>query len=251
MSNTLPEGAIPKLYRQRNKSGQEVGAWWCPKVKGKIDKAVNLRTQDYFKARERAKEALAGKREFPDDRYFDDSGAPQIPVEQKVAASDDWTADATRAARASVEPDAYFSPGEGPTPQTEQAPAPESAPTVTPETPKVKDGESTQIPPEMMSGLISQIANTLVELQLHGQEYLWLRAVKVNPGNVPLESDARKVPAAIWESQLKKWMPMDVPLPEWAVAIILTGVMGGTIQFQGASPLRPDQIPVKEETKGT
>lgn len=249
--NMLPEGAIPKLYRQRTKDGKEVGAWYCPKVKGKISKPVNLRTQDYFKARERSREALNGRKDFPDDRYFDDGGVPKPPKDAPVV--DDWAADAQSAAKQSVEPDAYFSPGDQPmaalNAKPASPPAPGGAPAVTPEPPKTTS-EGTQIPPEMMEGFIKQIANTLVELQIHGQEYLWIRAVKVNPGAVPLESDARKIPATIWESQLKKWLPTDIPLPEWVAAIGLTVMMAGTVQFQGATPLRPDQMPQKatEET---
>lgn len=245
MSNPLPEGAIPKLYRQRNKSGQEVGAWYCPKVKGKLAKAVNLRTQDYMKARERAREALNGRKDFPDDRYFDEGGTPAIPPEQKKA-SDDWTTDAHQAARQSVTPDAYFSPGQpklGAVPPQETPDNPEDSPPPPTDAPKVSyeppksTGDSTQIPPEMMEGLVKQIANTIVELQLHGQEYLWIRWGKMQPGFVPIEHDARKIPVAIWESQLKKWMPTDVPIPEWAAAMILTAFMGGTVQFEGAKPI--------------
>jgi hypothetical protein len=244
MANPLPPGAIPKLYRNRNRDGVEVGAWYCKLQK----KAVNLRTQDYFKARQRALEAVTGKRDFTDDRYFGDDGAPKmLEAVKSTGGVDDWTADAMRAAGAAsaAQPDAYFAPGEKPPEEDSPAP-PQDAPKVEPESPKVtQDGDSTQIPPEMMDGLIKQVANTLVELQLHGQEYLWIRMAKMNPGFVPPESDARRIPCAIWESQLKKWLPTDVPIPEWAAAIILTAFMGGTLQFQGATviPQKPTAVP--------
>jgi hypothetical protein len=247
MSNPLPTGAIPKLYRQRNKEGKEVGAWYCPKVKGKLDKAVNLKTQDYFKARKRAMELLySGRRDFPDDRYFDESGAPVPPADApKTPPSDDWTADAYRAATQTVEPDAYFPPGSSPPPQPD--PIPGDAPRVDAETPKSDAEGNTQIPPEMLEGICEQLATVAVELQLHAQEYVWLRWAKMDPGFVPPDSDARKVPAELWKRQLKKWLPTDVPIPEWAAAIILTAFMGGMVQFDGAKPI-PQPPPEAPQT---
>jgi hypothetical protein len=236
MANPLPPGAIPKLYRLRNKTGAEIGAWYV-----KIDKKpVNLRTQDYMKARERAKLALQGKRDFTDDRYFDETPQGPTPKVEAPPVSDDWTMDAHRAATQSAEPESestsseYFPPGQAPPPDP---PPPTDAPPVNTETPKSDDAGSTQIPPEMIEGIVKQIAAMTVELQLHGQEYLWLRWAKIQPGFVPLESDARKVPQELWERQWKKWIPTDVPIPEWAAALILTAFMGGMVQFQGASPL--------------
>jgi hypothetical protein len=232
MANNLPPGAIPKLFRQRNKTGQEVGAWYC-----KINKKpVNLRTQDYMKARERAKDAVNGRRDFPDDRYFDDPATPNAAPIPKVDenAANDWTTDATRAAAQVVEPDAYFPPGKAPEPEV---PPPTDAPKVDAETPKSNEDGNTEIPPEMLDGIIKQIAAVTVELQLHAQEYMWIRGVKINPGAVPADSDARKVPQELWERQWKKWMPTNVPIPEWAAAIALTAFMGGMVQFQGATPL--------------
>jgi len=241
VSNPLPPGAIPKLYRQRNKDGNEVGAWYCKIAK----KPINLRTQDYMKARKRALQALEGQRDFPDDRYFDDPPAPGAAPTPKLdpGAANDWTSDATRAAAQVAEPDAYFPPGQAPPPQPE-IPLPDAAPPVNAETPKSSPDGTTEIPPEMMEGMIKQIAAVTVELQLHAQEYLWIRGVKVNPAAVPAESDARKIPQELWERQFKKWMPTNVPIPEWAAAIALTAFMGGMVQFQGATPLRPDQMPV-------
>lgn len=239
MANPLPPGAIPKLYRLRNKDGKEIGAWYCKISK----KPVNLKTQDYFKARERAKEAVTGRRDFTDDRYFEETGAPKVdPAPAAQAKADDWTGDAVRAASQAITPDEIIPPPRqlGPAPDygastTGETSKPDDKPD-NPETPPNPD--STQIPPEMMAGLIKQFAGTLVELQLHAQEYLWLRGVKINPGSVPADHDARIIPQTIWESQLKKWMPTDVPIPEWAAAIILTAVLGGTVQFEGATPLK-------------
>jgi hypothetical protein len=234
MANPLPEGAIPKLWRNRNKDGKEIGAWYVTLKK----KPVNLRTQDYFKARERAREAMGGRRDFTDDRYFDDAGAAAPPPPS--VSSDDWTSDAHKAATETVNPDAYFPPGGAPEPSP---PPPTDAPKVETEVPKSDANGNTQIPPEMMEGLLKQTANILVELQLHGQEYLWVRWGKMNPGFVPAEHDGRRIPAALWEAQLRKWIPTDVPIPEWAAAMILTAALGGLVQFQGAVPL-----PKKDES---
>jgi hypothetical protein len=221
------ETPLPKLYRMRDKSRKEYGPYYCTIEK----KPVNLKTQDYFKARERAREAVTGRKEFADDRFFDEANNLKKPAETvatpQTAQSDDWTADAMRAAASGDVPYEYIPPAQS-------TPNPETS--ATPETPKPTDG-NTNLPPELMEGLVKQIASTLVELQIHGQEYLWIRWGKMQPGEVHPDSDARKIPAAIWESAVRKWIPNDVPLPEWIVAPVLVAMMAGTIQLEGARPI--------------
>lgn len=220
---------IPKLIQ--NKEGN-----WTAKIGGK---RVDFKTKDYFQARERAREASEnGTRHFTqgataatDEPSIGGGGSTPPP------ATSDWTADAVRAAgaAASAEPAPpppkpeeradYFPPGISPEPGI-----PHDTPSTPPEV-------STEIPPEMMAGLIRNVADTIVELQLHGQEYLFIRWGKREPGAVPLDHDARTIPRVLWETQLKKWLPTDIPLPEWAVAILLCGMMGGTVQFEGSKPL--------------
>jgi hypothetical protein len=250
--NTLPPGAIPKLYRMK-RDGKEFGAFYVNIKK----KPVNLRTQNYFKARERALQAVeGGRRDFPDDRYFEDN-TPIIPTEVPAAnnptpsaatpiVAGDWTADATRAAAAGVEADQYFPPALPPMPQPASSGWEDAAPKAAPmpaAKPAGAEG-STSLPPEMLDGLIKQIAVTIVELQIQGQEYLWLRFGKLQPGVVPLDSKARELPVAIWESQVRKWIPTDVPLPEWLVAPILCAALTIPVQLEGATPIKkPDIAP--------
>jgi hypothetical protein len=241
MANQLPPGAIPKLWRGRNKEGKEVGAWYIHIKK----KPVNLRTQDYTKARERAREALAGKRDFVDERYFEESVPEETSTSQRQIAAipetpettqgaGDWASDAQRAASAgttAVKLDEYIPP------------PPKDEPITAKPIPTPGAADSTNLPPELMEGLIKQIAHTLVELQIHCQEYLAIRFGKFQPGEVPLESDARKIPAAIWESAVRKMIPTDVPLPEWLVAPLLVAMLAGTLQLEGATPLRKEDVP--------
>lgn len=208
---------LPKL--KQDKDGN-----WRAKVG---DKWKDLgKTSDYFVARERAARLAEGSAEpFTAE-------VPKMNGTSSAQYSDDWTADAVRNAAANgpaQERSEYFPPGQAPPVREEPTPEP-SSPT---------DEASTEIPPEMLAGIIKQCAQTIVELQLHGQEYLWLRWGKIQPGEIAFDSEARKVPAALWEAQLKKWFPSTVPIPEWAAAIILTAVMGGTLQFQGARPIEP------------
>jgi hypothetical protein len=217
----------------RTKDRKEFGPYYCNIEK----KPTNLRTQDYFKARERAGEALGGRREFTDDRFIpDDQPAKATPDysanNQAQPQADDWTADAMRAAASGDVPYEYIPPNK-PIPEVGHYPA---GTPPKPETEKPKE-DTTSLPPELMEGLVKQIAATLVELQIHGQEYLWLRIGKIQPGEVHPDSDARKIPAAIWETQVRKWIPSDVPLPEWIVAPVLVAFMAGTIQLEGARPI--------------
>lgn len=244
MANPLPPGAIPKLYRLRNKDGQEVGAWYV-KIK-KIP--VNLRTQDYFKARDRAKSAVEGKRDFMDDRYFDEtasSSTTSMPVEPASHAEtkttttvpvSDWTADAVRAAATSITPDEVIPPSHRLTPMSPFDEPPKEAPKE-PEPAKAA-GESTQLPPEMLDSLVKQIASMVVELQIHGQEWLAIRWGKFQPGTVAPDSKARELPTAIWEAQVREWLPSDVPLPAWLVAPIICAALTIPIQLEGATPIK-------------
>jgi hypothetical protein len=234
MKPATTETPLPKLYRMRSKDRKEFGPYYCNLDK----KPVSLKTQDYFKARERAREAQGGKREFSDDRFFDENNdikAKSVETPNQGAQSDDWTADAMHAAASGDVPYQYIPP-----------PKPDEAAQSTVNAPKSDSSkpDNTNLPPELMEGLVKQIAATLVELQIHGQEYLWLRIGKVQPGEVHPDSDARKIPAAIWESAVRKWIPNDVPLPEWLVAPILVAVMAGTIQLEGARPIPKAPAPV-------
>jgi hypothetical protein len=223
--------ALPKLYRMRDKSRKEFGPYYCNIEK----KPTNLRTQDYFKARERAREAVDhDKREFTDDRFIPDEPQPktETPGAQTQTATDDWTTDAMRAAASGDIPYEYIPP---PQPKPDYSANNQTATETSKPTNNAED--KTALPPELMEGLVKQIAATLVELQIHGQEYLWIRIGKIQPGEVHPDSDARKIPAAIWESAVKKWIPNDVPLPEWLVAPILVAFMAGTIQLEGARPI--------------
>ena len=264
MANNLPPGAIPKLYRQRNKSGQEVGAWYI-RVKGT---PVNLRTQDYMKARERAVEAYqGGKREFSDDRYSEQSPPLQLeavkerlssghPVEVQFrdppkptqlpqsSGSDDWTSDVSSAASNGIVPDAVIPPFKPPADAPKPPPVVDAT-VVGEEQTKSSESEApkddyTKIDPKMLDSIVKQAAMMAVELQLLGQEWLAARALKIKMGPVPEGHNARVVPAQIWEQWLRTMVPTDLPIPPWLAAPLVLMAMSVPVQLEGATPIKKE-----------
>lgn len=246
MANNLPPGVLPKLWRQRNKGGNEVGAWYITIKK----KAVNLRTQVYAVARERAREVyFAGKdaKTFQDERFMEQpapktDGMP-APVEGQPQPSGDWTSDVADAAANGLSPDAYTSPQGKETPLLTAIPR-TSEDEPKPETPKVDEAseDSTKIPPEMLEGLVKQLAMMLVEGQIAGQQWLAIRFGKFEPGAISAADISPSIhPAKLWESQIRKWLPTDVPVPEWLAAIILTGMVTIPVQLANAKPLKKEK----------
>lgn len=242
---------LPKFKRDRNKFGQEVGPY---KVKvGK--KKVNLKTETYTVARERAREAFYdGKTNWEDERFYDKT-APDAPSKTSGIpfTMGDWASDLASAAE-SVKPDSVRTPDgreialptadpdAGADSPRSHANTSSAGGTSGPDAPKSSEGDSTEIPPEMVEGLIRQLAELAVEVQISGQEWLIKRYAKVQPGGVPVSAFGRVQSAKMWESQLKKWMPTDVPLPEWAVAIVLCAMFTVPHQVQNAQPL-PKDVP--------
>lgn len=252
MSNVIPPGAIPKLWRQRNKDGKEVGSWYIHINK----KPINLRSQDYMKARERAREAFYnGKRDFSDDRYVELPALPpmetaQPKIETPRAATGDWTADVVSAAGAGIRPDDVFTPGGAPEaerPKAEpilpQNPFAPSNDNTSKETPKV-DG-TTFLSPEMIEGFINQAAATMVELQLALQDWVAARWLKIEMGPVPLSHGSRKISEQIWHQAIREMVPENIPLPAWLVAPIATIMLTMPVQLEGAKPLKAPTEPVK------
>lgn len=252
MANNLPPGVLPKLYRQRNAEGKEVGAWYI-KVK---KKPVNLRTQIYSKARDRARDAFFNQvREFVDDRFYE-TPAPESPItspdvegQGSSGPLSDLAADVASAASSGLKPDAYFDATGKETPLPSAVPEgserpPTDAPKVEPESPKpnAPDGDTTHIPPEMFAGMMSTCANLLVEGQLRGQEWMLARGLKMKAATVGPDDMARMIAVKFWQQQLAEWVPQDIPLPKWASAMIAVSTLGLMAQLNGATPI------VKEET---
>ncbi len=100
----------------------------------------------------------------------------------------------------------------------------------------------------MFDGMISQLAEMAVELQLRGQEWIFERYGKVQAGPVPLTSFARTAPQKIWEQQFRKWMPSDVPLPEYLVAPLLCAMLTIPVQIEGMRPLKKETKPSEPPT---
>ncbi len=248
MANNLPPGVIPKLFRQRNKDGKEIGNWYI-KIK---KKAINLRSQSYSKARERAKDAWEmGVREFQDDRFFE-TPAPVSPIRSPdinaPVPGNEWAADVAAAAASGLQPDAYFDSAGKQTPLLTAVPGIDAPGDGKPPTAKVEDekkssDESTAIPPEMFDGMINNLATVLVEAQLQGQEWLIARAAKVKAGPVPMNNVGRAAGTKFWDQQLRKWLPSDVPLPEWAAAMCAVAMFSIPVQLQNTTPIVKEDAP--------
>ncbi len=260
MANKLPPGVLPKLWRRKNrKSGDEFGNFYIYVE----NKPVNLRSAVYSVARERAREAFfQGKREFQDERFFEkppaapDTGstsATGVPSAAGglVGGGGDWTADVAGAASSAVSPDLHTSPDGRQTRLLTAAPGPSSSATDATDAPSSTsdestastegptDGaESTQIPPEMFADMTGNLAMVLVEAQIRGQEWMFERFAKVQAGPVPMNNLGRTAGIEFWKQQLAKWMPQDVPLPEWAAAMVVCAMFSIPAQVEGMQPLR-------------
>lgn len=244
MSNPIPPGAIPKLFKLRNADGKEIGNW---RINIK-QKPVNLRTQDYMLARERARQAFyEGKRDFADERSIDVplltaipetfNRAPIAPDAPKV--SGDWTSDVTAAAGAGLKPE-VFPPEPTGRPRDAGNPIFESPTPIKESSP---NGDKSKISPEMIEGIIKQAAQVLVEIQIQGQEYLWARWGKIQAGKVPENHDSRKIPLELWEQAIREWIPPELPIPPWLLAPIICAAMTVPVQIEGSTPLKKPTDP--------
>ncbi len=248
MANPLPYGTIPKLFRLK-RGGKEVGSWQVT-IKGK---RVNLRTQDYLLARDRARQAvLSGVTDFQDDTRepLDGGGfAGNAPPVQRAlpAGSDDW-ASALDAAAASVV-DSSAPPFDPQADKAEQA-VPSAAipdgyepPPETPPDPPPESGGSTAIPPELFDNVLGQVAMGLVQGQLMLHDWLAKRWAGVKLGEVPFTGEsaaARKVGVAMWKEALKDLFPTDIPLPAYLAAPLMVFMMGMPVQIKGAKAYDPN-----------
>jgi hypothetical protein len=240
MSNHLPPGAIPKLFRQRNKDGKEVGSWYINIQK----KPINLRTQDYMKARERAKAAFhEGKRDFSDDRYEVQALLPPIPEPARPIlpqnSSNDWIGDVVNAAGNGLKPE-VFPPDNPPPIETKATDSNAEYGTPKPEPPP-SDGK-TRISPEMIDGIIKQAAAVVTELQIVGQEWLLARWGKIQAGPVSPVHESRTITAGLWEQAIREWIPPELPIPPWLLAPLVCAALTIPVQLEGAKPIKkPDE----------
>lgn len=235
---------LPKFARARNKFGQEHGPYRVRVGK----RLVNLKTESYIAARERAKEAFYdGKTSWDESRFYErPSSAPANGTSGAAPAKPaaDWAADLAGAA-AAVKPDEYRRPNGTTYPLlgASRSNDSESAPTDAPKddaAPGTPGEESTKIPPEMFASMMETAAAIFVEAQFRGQEWLIERFAKRKAGKVPENDFSRVAATEFWKSQLAEWVPTDVPLPKWASAMILVGSFGAMTQLQNSSPLAKD-----------
>lgn len=220
---------VPRLKQRKD------GNWTC-----KVDKqTINLKTKTYSIARERAKEAVyEGKRDFGNEQFYDTSAPASAP---SAVPSGDWQSDLSAAASSGIVPDQYMAPNGSAVPLLNPMESGDAPPASAPHTPdsgaKAEDPNSTHIPPEMFAGMMGQLAHGLVEGQIRLQEWLLARGLKMKAGPVPMNDKGREIAVQFWSQQLAKWVPEDVPLPEWASAMVACGMFCTMTQLQGATPI--------------
>jgi hypothetical protein len=245
---------LPKFF-QVERDGKKIGALMI-RVKGK---RINLRTKDHEVARARRLEAMRGKTKFRDDAegaaaatiaaldnvpdelsspkregempHVSDGGHPSEPATgaPEVPPSQQQAHDGAGAAGTGPVSDAGGFADLGAAAGAAAGAAP----------PVADDEDALQIDPAFLEGVIDQLAAAAVEGQYRLQEWLIARGVKLKAGTIPADSRNRTVPTKLWGKALRRWIKIDVALPDYAQALIMVGTMGVIEQVQTATPLPP------------
>jgi len=230
---------LPKFFRTK-RGGKEIGAIHV-RVKGK---RVNLNTQNYKIAGKRRIEAMRGKTKFQSDS----EGAAEDTVAALDAAPD-----------MNLNPGSQGLPvdggGDSPAPPStetgapaDDAPPPDAgdwagdanAAAGSPTAPDEPPPPPLQLSPEFVESILSQLAAVFVDVQIRIQDYCERYALKAQPGVIPPDHSGRISSQKLWHGQLKKWVRVDVPLPEWAQAIINVGITTIPTQIANRTPLPKD-----------
>jgi hypothetical protein len=240
---------LPKFF-QVERDGKKIGALMI-RVKGK---RINLRTKDHEVARARRLEAMRGKTKFRDDA----EGAAAATIAALDNVPDELPEKGEAPVVAGIPQPSTAGAPEVP-PSTEQAPDAAGAPSTGPVSdaggfadlgaaagaaagaapPVADDEDALQIDPAFLEGVIDQLAAAAVEGQYRLQEWLIARGVKLKAGTIPVDSRNRTVPTKLWGKALRRWIKIDVALPDYAQALIMVGTMGAIEQVQTATPLPP------------
>ncbi len=228
---------LPRFSRKKNKFGQEEGPFTVKVGK----KRVNLKTENYIVARERAREAFYDGKTVWGEAFYDKSPKPEtngVAPEKPIA---DWAADLASAA-STIRPDEYRRPNGETLPLLSSIPHTEDEPPRETKT-STPDADSTKIPPDMFANMMETAATILVEGQLRGQEWVIEKYAKRKAAPVPMSDTSRAAAVEFWKQQLAEWIPTDVPLPKWASAIVVVGTFGLMTQLQNSEPLPPKDAP--------
>lgn len=271
----------PSLRLQRKtRAGKAYGCWF---VELKGGGRVNLQTKDAERARKRAKEAARGVTSWPDDGDGGEAGAvasavvaaaagtraAPAPVVAPPAPSSAGPAPVPSASPAALPPipptapqngvpleaDGYIPPPPGWAAAVSAAAADtegRKAAADEEEHTGAADQEGDPLEDvEFLRGLVEQGAALAVELQIAGQEWLLKRGAipkhKIKAAQVPADNKGRALGAAIWERQIKKWVPLDkVQIPEWVAAMLVVGAYTLPVQLgEGAEEIVPGAAPPK------
>lgn len=261
---------LPKLRRNRNASGKFIGNWWIPDPNG--GPRINLGTQDAKVARENARAALKnGKRDFtPDDEaaaaatvaaldHVEEpppppEAAPPAPptlalVPQDAPPADappspkpagDWAADANAAAQSSpAEEDkaAGEMPAEEPRPKLSELPFLQTAIV-----------SASKLAVYVQVALQTWAARRFFKLELPPLDDPAKAPKTIEEFSAMLSSpwpttDPREPGRQVYEAIVRRMIPEDMPIPDWALAPALVAAFTLMAQVPHARRVRPDGQP--------
>jgi hypothetical protein len=234
---------LPKLWRKK-RGTKYSGSYYIT-----LDKNdVNLGTSDANEATARRLEAVKKRKRNFRDELDEAAEAMELAEEQEAAAAAD---DSTQGGGI---PGQMPAGGSTPPPAPAPAPAPAAAPQVDAAAEAAATNEAAAelggpandnaapppMDPDVLRGLVEQAAHVLVDAQLSLQGYIVKRSTGEAPPPMPIEvrnaagelvinpatgkplESPRAIAARAWAVQFEKWFP-NLNLPEWAIALILTG----------------------------
>lgn len=267
---------LPKLRRNKSPSGKFVGNWWIPDPNG--GPRINLGTQDAKVARENARAALKnGKRDFtPDDQaaaaatvdaldHVDDppppaptpppapapptlalvpqdappADAPPADAPPSPKPAGDWAADANAAAASSAADDQADGeiPAEEPRPKLSELPFLQTAIV-----------SASKLAVYVQVAIQSWAARRFFKLELPPLDDPAKAPKTIEEFSALLSSpwpttDPREPGRQVYEAIVRRMIPEDMPIPDWALAPALVAAFTLMAQIPHARRVRTDGQP--------
>ena len=255
------------------KDGRETRTY-VVRIKGR---EISLKTRDPDIANARAKEAYAGRRDWPRDDGREGNGTsaasvvaaalvgtgdimppvvePAAPAAQGLTAGGPPTPSPSLPL-AHTAPPALPPPSGSPGPETPASGAPGAtevhpdgympppadwadrvAAAAAADGPKA-EGTAPDLDPEFLDQMLGVCADVTVELQIGLQAWLIKRRAKLEAGAIPPDAKGREIGRQLWIAAFKKWFPSDLELPEWLLAPIMIAALTVPKQLQDGTPVR-------------
>lgn len=258
-----PRPGRSRLPFRKSEGGRLHGSWlvWVK------NKRVNLRTKNADIALLRSKEAFAGVRTWAQD---DGQGPAQAVADALTGTGGAQSPPVVE--RGTAAP-AGFPPGSSPvTPAPALPPIPEAPPEGPPKAPPGVTGDYIPPPagwadavrgaastassaapdddgagdgpdPEFVAMILGVAAGFAVELQLLAQAWIIKKRAKLVASPVPEDAKGREVATKLWTSAMRKWLPDDMPIPDWLAAPLMLAALTIPVQLTGAKPVDPNAPP--------